>query len=131
MQRALALAFRARLDFPHPPLNRANEERDLAERKILSPRKNKPPFSLPLLGLSPASLSFYPFLNHHQFVSSFILATMQKLLDGCSIVPSFLPTLPIDVTKLAKLKKRPLFNAYIICTRAHARGHACVAGAHV
>lgn len=124
MQRALALAFRARLDFPHPPLNRANEERDLAERKILSPRKNKPPFSLPrtLARLSivlpfpqppPVRFLFHPGHN----------AKIARRLLHCPLPP---PYSPHRRYKTCKIEKTPAFQClYYMYTRTCTWARVC------
>lgn len=124
MQRALALAFRARLDFPHPPLNRANEERDLAERKILSPRKNKPPFSLPrtLARLSivlpfpqppPVRFLFHPGHN----------AKIARRLLHCPLLP---PYSPHRRYKTCKIEKTPAFQClYYMYTRTCTWARVC------
>lgn len=124
MQRALALAFRAPLDFPHPPLNRANEERDLAERKILSPRKNKPPFSLPrtLARLSivlpfpqppPVRFLFHPGHN----------AKIARRLLHCPLPP---PYSPHRRYKTCKIEKTPAFQClYYMYTRTCTWARVC------
>lgn len=127
MQRALALAFRARLDFPHPPLNRANEERDLAERKILSPRKNKPPFSFPLLVRTLARLSIVlPFLQPPPVRFLFHPghnAKIARRLLHCPLPP---PYSPHRRYKTCKIEKTPAFQClYYMYTRTCTWARVC------
>lgn len=127
MQRALALAFRARLDFPHPPLNRANEERDLAERKILSPRKNKPHFSFPLLVRTLARLSIVlPFLQPPPVRFLFHPghnAKIARRLLHCPLLP---PYSPHRRYKTCKIEKTPAFQClYYMYTRTCTWARVC------
>lgn len=138
MQRALALAFRARLDFPRRNillLKKANErkekerKRNLSERKILSPRKNKLSRNsftlssllfLPLLPCFQLELSRPPLSSSTLFsttTSSFPLSSWPQ----CKNCSTAAPLSPLHRRyKTCKIEKTPAFQClYYMYTRAY------------